>query len=494
MKKELQEVFTINGVPEYTFVEPKEYTDLIVALKTPGRGIVIEGPSGIGKTTAAVKAIQNTIGIEEVLILTPRKKDDLEYIKNLPQSRPFGTIVVDDFHRLDESTKSDLADLLKVLADEGDKESKLIILGINKAGENLISYGTDLNTRIEIITFGINNDDKIEELLRKGEDELNIKLNIDSEIIQAANGSFYLAQMLAYYSCIEAKIIEEQDTLVNVNTSFELINSRVYDILKRKFHDRTLSFVRGSKLRKEGRAPYLQLLYHLSLSNEWVLNINQLIIDFTELKGSISQVVTKGYLADTINTNDDYKEVLFFEDKGNLLIVQDPQYIYYLKSIKWASFAKEAGYLSMDFDSQYDFALSFAGSNRNIAELIFEELQSRDFEVFYDFNEQYRILAEDVEDYLKPIYYSEASFVVVIIGPDYPKRIWTQFESSAFKHRFSEGAVVPVVLSSVELSAFDITHKIGYFPFNIDGNIKDQVDNLVSQLADKIADYRLKNA
>ena len=70
----MQQVFTINGVPEFTFVEPKEYTDLVVALKTPGRGIVIEGPSGIGKTTAAVKAIQDTLGIDDVLILTPRKK------------------------------------------------------------------------------------------------------------------------------------------------------------------------------------------------------------------------------------------------------------------------------------------------------------------------------------------------------------------------------------------------------------------------------------
>jgi hypothetical protein len=86
MKKQLQQVFTINGVPKYTFVEPKEYTDLVVALRTPGRGIVIEGPSGIGKTTAAVKAIQDTIGIDDVLILTPRKKEDLDYIKALPTS------------------------------------------------------------------------------------------------------------------------------------------------------------------------------------------------------------------------------------------------------------------------------------------------------------------------------------------------------------------------------------------------------------------------
>lgn len=53
----LEEVFKTSGVPTYTFVEPKEYTDLILNLRSPGRGLVIEGPSEIGKTTAVETAI-----------------------------------------------------------------------------------------------------------------------------------------------------------------------------------------------------------------------------------------------------------------------------------------------------------------------------------------------------------------------------------------------------------------------------------------------------
>ena len=47
----------LSGIPEHTFVEPVEYTRLLVALRTAGRSIVIEGPSGLGKTTAVSKAI-----------------------------------------------------------------------------------------------------------------------------------------------------------------------------------------------------------------------------------------------------------------------------------------------------------------------------------------------------------------------------------------------------------------------------------------------------
>ena len=54
---ELQDVFKLSGIPHYTFVPPVEYTRLLVALRTPGRSIVVEGPSGIGKTTAVVNAI-----------------------------------------------------------------------------------------------------------------------------------------------------------------------------------------------------------------------------------------------------------------------------------------------------------------------------------------------------------------------------------------------------------------------------------------------------
>lgn len=493
MKKELQQVFTINGIPEFTFVEPKEYTDLVVALKTPGRGIVIEGPSGIGKTTAIVKAIQKNLRIAEVLILTPRKKEDLEYIKSLPSIKKFGTIVIDDFHRLDDGTKSEIADLLKVLADEGETESKLIILGINKAGENLISFGTDLNTRIEIITFGTNSPEKIRELLELGQNELKIRLNIIEELINASYGSFYLAQMLAYYSCIEAKITEEQEQTTSINISFELVNSKVLEILKRKFHSRTLSFVRGTKLRQEGRAPYLQLLYYISTAENWILNIDQLLIEQTNLKGSIGQVVSKGYLEKALQENSEYAEVLFYIRESNFLIIQDPQYMYYLKNITWASFSKEAGYLTMTFNYRYDFALSFAGPNRDIAQMLFDHLQGEEFEVFYDLNEQYRILAEDVEDYLRPIYSSEASFVIVIIGPDYPKRIWTKFESDIIKHRFAEGSVVPVVLSNVELSAFDITNKIGYYKIDLLKDLNAQITELVSLLSNKIAEHRQKS-
>jgi hypothetical protein len=54
---------------------------------------------------------------------------------------------------------------LKVLADEDSTLVKLVLVGINKSGERLISLATDLVNRIDIIRFESNPDAKVEELL-----------------------------------------------------------------------------------------------------------------------------------------------------------------------------------------------------------------------------------------------------------------------------------------------------------------------------------------
>ena len=166
---ELQDVFVLSGVPKHTFVQPIEYTRLLVALRTAGRSIVVEGPSGIGKTTAVVNAISEAGVTDRVTSLSARKAYDVNLIHELPRQLPFGTVLIDDFHRLDDKAKEEIADLMKTLADEGASHSKVVVLGITNAGQSLIAFGKDLANRIEVIPFEANPEHKIEELLQKGE-------------------------------------------------------------------------------------------------------------------------------------------------------------------------------------------------------------------------------------------------------------------------------------------------------------------------------------
>lgn len=141
---ELQDVFVLSGFPRHTFVQPVEYTGLLVALRTPGRSIVVEGPSGIGKTTAVVNAISEAGISERVLSLSARKRDDVQIIHELPGQLPFGTVLIDDFHRLDGPSKHAIADLMKTLADEGASHSKLIVMGLRMPGNRSSPSGKTL--------------------------------------------------------------------------------------------------------------------------------------------------------------------------------------------------------------------------------------------------------------------------------------------------------------------------------------------------------------
>lgn len=82
--------------------------------------MVIEGPSGIGKSSAVAKAIDRLAADlgTNVLPLSARRKDDRELIAELPNIPDAGVVVIDDFHRLDAPLRIEIADYLKVLADE----------------------------------------------------------------------------------------------------------------------------------------------------------------------------------------------------------------------------------------------------------------------------------------------------------------------------------------------------------------------------------------
>jgi hypothetical protein len=422
--------------------------------------------------------------------LSARKSDDLDYIRNLPRLGKIGTVIVDDFHKLDDAAKEAIANYLKVLADDEATDVKLIIVGINRAGERLIALASDLVNRIDIIQFESNSDAKVAELLGKGEDALNIKLNIKDEIVSAAQGSFYIAQLLAHATCVSASILERSDSALTTQVSFEAIRAAVWDRLSARFEPACKIFCQGPRMRSDGRAPYLHLLKWLAAGREWTLSIRDAVKQHPELSGSVGQIAEKGYLAKFIADHAEAREVLHYDQSAKQLTVEDPQFVFYVRNISWNRFAKELGFAGVTFDRKYDFALSFAGADRPIAEELYNQLVDEEVEVFYDKNEQHRILAADVEEYLRPIYQSEAAFVVCVLGPEYPKRVWTRIESDAFKERFNNGEVIPIWLDSAPESAFDRSRAVGGIEFLTEQTVEPQIGGIVKLLRKKLAEYR----
>jgi hypothetical protein len=486
----LEDVFKLSGIPTVTFVKPVEYERLLVALRTPGRGVIIEGPSGIGKTTAVTQALSELALEKSVLSLSARKEEDRKLIGSLPEMKEIGVVMVDDFHRLDVETKRRVADYLKTLADEESKGSKVIVVGINKAGETLIDFASDLADRIEIIPFEANPTERVQELVDKGEAALNVDLAIASEIVESATGSFYITQMLCHEACLTDGVRERQDEHREVVVSFELIRERVMIRLERSFGETAIKFAAGTKLRREGRAPYLHILKWLAEANEWSISLDREMGRHPELKGSVGQVIEKGFLDDLIQSNPTISSVIHLESQTGELAVEDPKFVFYLRNISWPQFTKKVGYVNIDFEARYDIALSFAGTDRPIAQRLFELLSEMEFEVFYDKHEQHRILAENIEEYLGPIYRSDAAFVLCLLGPDFPTRIWTKFESRQFKERFGAGRVIPIWFTTSPPGMFDESTKVGGISFDPNKDHEKQLREIADLVGHKVADVR----
>lgn len=486
----LEDVFKTGGVPTHTFVKPQEYTKLLVSLRSPGRGLIIEGPSGIGKTTAVEKALSDLNFESSVTKLTARKPDDVEYIMNLPTMGDSGVVIVDDFHRLPRDARTELADFLKVLADTEDTGTKLIVVGINRAGQRLLETAHDLVNRVDIIPFEANPEHKVQELIAKGEHALNIKINIADGIIREARGSFYIAQMLCHEVCIRSEITERQDTERTTEVSLESVRSDVWQRLSLVFDQRCRDFCRGTKMKKQGRAPYLHILKWLATGTEWTLNLREEKKRHISMEGSVGQVVDKGFLRQLMDGNPDIQKVLHFDEHSTHITVNDPQFMFYIRNIPWRTFARDLGFVSVNFRNRYDFALSFSGADRELAQAIATALMEAETEVFYDFNEQHRILAEDIEEYLRPIYESEAAFIICILSQSYPERIWTRFESDAFRSRLVEGAVIAIRFKGEPASVFDKTGRYGSLQYDPEQERGPQVERMVATLLRKLEESR----
>ncbi|AFR46714.1 TIR domain-containing protein [Gordonia sp. KTR9] len=489
----LEEVFTSSGIPKHTFVRPAEFNALIVALRTPGRCVVIEGPTGVGKTTALQKAIDEELDSDiHVELLSARKKADRDLLDAVLEVDGIGIVVIDDYHRLPIEVQRSVADRMKVLADEGVEDTKLVVLGITDAGKSLMNFGRDLSGRVDIIKFGRNSDQKVTSLVREGCAVMNAELPVE-EIVRAAHGSFQLAQMLSYRCCLLSDILKQRPDRQLPSVPFEVVLENVADGLAETFADVAIRFAAGPRLNPEGRAPYLHLLRWLAAADEWSIRLTTEIAKHPDVAASVSGVVYGDHLSDHIRSDDKFGHLLHYDSRNKFLTIEDPQFAFYLRNLHWDKFAAMVGFLNIDFDTKYDFALSFAGDRRHAASYLADRLKEREISVFYDNDEQDRILATNLEEYLAPIYRSQASFVVCFLSNEYPKRVWTKFESRQFHARFGSENVIPVQFSDASNETLLAGHdKVGSWLVVDNQPIEPQISDLADNLAKKIARMRAR--
>jgi len=110
---------------------------------------------------------------------------------------------------------------------------------------------------------------------------------------------------------------------------------------------------------------------------------------------------------------------------------------------------------------EYDFALSFAGENRSIAEELADLLINEGVRVFYDYFERKNLWGKNLLQQLQKIYRDSAIFGIPFISEHYFKKAWTKYEFEQMKarsFRSDREYILPVRIDDTEISGItDIT-------------------------------------
>jgi hypothetical protein len=113
--------------------------------------------------------------------------------------------------------------------------------------------------------------------------------------------------------------------------------------------------------------------------------------------------------------------------------------------------------------TDFDFAVSFAGEDREYVAGIVAKLKDRDASVFYDLDHVSEIWGENVVDFLQAVYARQARFAIVFVSRHYVDNVWTRYERQSAQDRAlqqSSPYLLPVRLDDTDLPGLHST--IGY--------------------------------
>lgn len=461
-KKRLEEVFKTVGLPPYTYIKPPYYGEVRADISQPGKHLLIEGPSGIGKTCVVFKVFED---------LSYRQNHDFLYVscrdigaEDMIDSfltaaaggAPTGiqTLVIDDFHLLPTGRRAEIGSLLKRLSDRAFEQSippKAILIGIPTTGVSLLSDSYDLGPRLGTYVLKRVSDGEIDKLISEGENALQVLFEDRDVLLSESGGNFWLAQYICNKVCASQEIYETQaDTKI---LTFDIlgIRGRLMIELSQRYMPVAKTFAKGKKWRPGGNKPYLEILLALCKIPESVVTFDKLLYVLPEkrkpgikaVRSRISEV-----LLDLAKGVDLRKQLAFDPDSG--FSIEDPLFRYFLTNLEPKRIYQELGVEDATVAQanmySYDIGFSFAGEVRRLVEVANAELKKEDVVTFYDFDQQAILLALDLEKVLERVYAESCRYYLVFLDKNYREKVWTKYEKDVMTRPGRKDHIIPVIV------------------------------------------------
>jgi hypothetical protein len=446
MTYKVEEVYRTEGVPEYTFVKPPNFNDILVDIRNPTKPVIIEGQSGTGKTTTVRKIIEQSLPGTAFQYLSARKPQDSALIQGIASGTNTGSFIVDDFHRLDHETQSRIANLVKVSAEDphAEKPLKLVIIGINRVGSSLIHLVHDIAKRCGIHRIQPADEETTTKLIEKGEEKLKVDIRSKNQIFNESRGDYWLTQLLCQAICLLNDLTETSTDPRTLNYSLGVLRERVNQRLDHTYQEPVKEFCRGRRFRATND-PYYKLLRCVSDQDSSIVDVSMLANQHPEVRGSINNIKEKR-LSILIESKPICERYFYYNPETKYFAIEDPALFYYLKHVNWDRLRKERGFKGDDRDFEFDIALSFAGENRDLARIIASQLETLDCAVFFDELFEANFLGKTWSAKFKQIFQEQSRFVVCLLDHNHNTKIWPTFERECFAPRVPDEAVIPVYL------------------------------------------------
>jgi hypothetical protein len=483
----LEDVFVTEGVPEFTFVRPPNFSDILLDIRRAGKPVIIEGQSGTGKTTC-VRRVLAEIGDSPAEYLTARKPADLASIKSIIEEGRSGIYVIDDFHRLPVDVQGSLADIAKLSAEMGPDSGlpKLVIIGINEIGSALIQLVPDIAKRTGIHRIRPGGESDIALLISEGCERLNIEIKDAGQIYTETRGDYWLTQQLCQAICSGAGVTETVKEKKAISFDVADTRQRVVDRLQHTYYPAVREFCRGQRFRPSND-PYYRLLRVVGEQGTSIVDLNGLANSNEDVRGSINNIKEKRLPA-LIATKPLVARHFYYNSETKSFAIEDPALFYYVKHLDWGALRADCGFREGEKSYPYEIALSFAGENRDLARFIAESLEALDVPVFYDEMFETNFLGKTWAKQFKDVFSEQSRFVVCLLDKHHLDKIWPTFEREHFTPRVADESVIPVFLDDTRFVG--IPQDLIGIPFHFDP--KDSkwqnqaADQIVMRLIDRL--------
>jgi 3',5'-cyclic AMP phosphodiesterase CpdA len=349
----INDIFKLNGPPSVTFVEPPRFKNLTLELRTMGTGLIVEGPSRVGKSTAIKKAMEE-LGVPARQQIwwqgsTPPSLEHLtQKLAELETAQEDTWLFIDDFHYVSEDPKfcRTLAFGMKGLADQGRSHAKVTLIGINPLGSSLVQAMPDLSGRFRIEGLDVEKDwqrsTKIAELIVLGERAANIRFRRRDEFVIASGGSFFLAQFLCNKAAVESGVTQRKDSVEEIEMGPEDVIAAIQRELAARYRPPLLQFA-AFDLKSPPRGAGLTLLWLLSRSPEGFFPVREARLRFPSL-APVFDWFLESNLSRCFQENPALQGLLYFNRSAGTLTMEDPQLKFHLRQLDWEEFARASGH------------------------------------------------------------------------------------------------------------------------------------------------------